>query len=266
METLNYYEPKVPFYSAFSEYPPENLAFCFNSKDKIDTGYENEFGIEIYQDSKHNKLLYNKIYYSANKSPYIVLSSYNNEGLMLKIQFVNTRTVAAIRFSEFANTNSAINTVDLYELTMFDGNGCLGNIIYEPLGREEPYLNMLDGPRYYEVWCDMMSRCFIPQSQFYLSYGAVGLQPFYYTWRCFKYFYIDMEKAFHTFRIDFDASNPMLYSVGPRVTNMHYIMTAKMFPTMFDPYKRRGKRPNDKSINMWNQKHKLYSVVGPCKD
>ena len=212
---MKQYRSKIPLkFKHFRHVPNYELQFCTNIKDKIDTGTLNEFGVNIYRDSKNENLFYNKTYHTIYDSQYYIFGSYYiNSGAtkILNIQFPLTHSTAVLTENAFNQQNGEIDFIDPYELRMFGNQCCVGNIDYEPLGRVEPYLDMKDGLLYYSIWCDIMGRCYDPSHRLYSLYGAHGVLPALCEWRCFRYFYCMMDTSRHYYTIDPDPNDPCNY-------------------------------------------------------
>ena len=138
---------------------------------------------------------------------------------LLNIQFLATNSTAIITLAKFLKSNSVIPVIDPYSMTMFGGNGCIGNIDYEKLGREEPYLDMLDGVIAYWTWDEIMRRCFDSTYSLYSMYGGRGTAPYDSSWRCFRYFYKAIDIVRHQVPLLLDPNcveyyaRPNLYRV-----------------------------------------------------
>ena len=219
-------------YKNFKPEPAQNIQFCKTENGKNDTGLLNEFGASIYEDQKDSNLKYNFLFYSSFGEPYYVLGAYSNSNSkMLKIQFFNTHSIAILPYGKWKTTDSYIDLTDPYSLTMFNNQCCLGNIDYKKLGKENPYLDMQNGMRLYEAWCDIMSRCFDPTHCLFGLYGGAGCLPLNPYWRCFRYFYKYIDTAAHYHLFDPDPNDKTMYTKP--VTFYNILQPSTMKPSLY---------------------------------
>lgn len=201
-------------YKNFRSEPITNIQFLKNEIGKIQTEEINYLGVPEYQDEQDPDLRYNHIYYSSTNEPYTVFGSFfKSPGQkFLNVQFTNSHSTAIVPLGSFLRTQSKLDLFDPYALTMFNNQCCIGNINYEKLGREEPYLDMQNGQKLYSIWCEIMSRCFDPSNCLFGLYGSVGCLPFNPYWRCFRYFYKYIDTAAHYHLFDPDPNDKMMYT------------------------------------------------------
>lgn len=160
-----------------------------------------------WKDDKYD-IIYNHIYYSPiTHEPYIVIQRYflNNEtkfaatGLKLKIQFIPTCTVMQISYSQFLDDSVVIN--DPYYPNMFNGRCAIGNIVIDS--------NQLQLE--YDIWIEMMRRCYDPAHGLYHYYGGCGARPAFPEWHIYELFHRYFESAYYKTDLRPDVNDPMMY-------------------------------------------------------
>ena len=195
---------------------PEVRLNRFNQDYVEQANYNDRLGMYEYRDFYFKDIMYNHIYESAMHTPYIIINrfSYQNNPstTSLIIQMLISHSVLKTSYMKFKKQNTFISIFDPYQCTIFNNNCCIGNIDYEPLGESDKYKDMLNGKYMYAIWQEVMGRCFDPQHPMYGLYGACGVVPAFPQWRCFKYFYLYFEIAYHANpTIKVDPNDPFLY-------------------------------------------------------
>ena len=99
--------------------------------------------------------------------------------------------------------------VDWYKPSVY-GVGCKGNMNTTYLSELGTYKNLPE----YDVWNNMISRCYNPNDSKFKNYGAIMINPICHRWKCYEYFCKDIpylkgydlwRKYPHMYEIDKDT-------------------------------------------------------------
>lgn len=172
---------------------------------------DNTTPLTVYYDRKNN-IYYNRIYhiYNCNNNfednndgeAFFIIDVFlspktqkaNKRYLLAKIQFIPTLTVAVYPLNNIFNGKAA----DPYFQNMFNYHCCIGNI-------KEKYDD-------YQLWFEIMSRCFDTNNKLYTYFGFQGATPLNYKWVCYEAFHIDMVRLeINNNYILRDPNDPRLY-------------------------------------------------------
>lgn len=190
--------PKM--WDCMDEYPTPDILFNhFNKEYANPTGRYNELGMEIWQDVINTSVFYNQIYYTSISSgcmPFIIVKKLPKKNfntgkinMVYRLQMLKTLICLNTKYYTFEIPWSAIRDPFLY--TEAGGHACLGNIDIAKLGvPDQGYENYKNGVIMYNIWTEIMRRCYDQTNPYYKFYGAEGLEPLRLHWRCFRTFYI----------------------------------------------------------------------------
>lgn len=167
----------------------------------------------------HSDVIFNHIY-ENNGWPYIVYDTYTHPKqkiFMLKIQFIRSMSTGVVSIHQFKKTPQHIlNVLDPYIPAMFNGLAAIGNIKYEILGVGE-YSHMKNGNTMYQVWYEILDRCFNPTHPYYCYFGNMGTRPRWQSWYTFRYFYKDFDTFYHDWDYYPNPNDWSLYTFPMRV-------------------------------------------------
>lgn len=127
--------------------------------------------------AKNRQIDYNRIYFSNNFGPFMILEKLNRKNLnsnhiMVKIKFIATGTIKEVRLADALVGNIR----DEYKRNIH-GVACKGNASSYHIA--------------YNMWENMINRCYNPNDIRYELYGAQGVTVCD-KWLCFEYFLEDL--------------------------------------------------------------------------
>lgn len=127
--------------------------------------------------TKNRQIDYNRIYFSNNFGPFMILEKLNRKNLngnhtMVKIKFIATGTIKEVRLADALVGNIR----DEYKRNIH-GVACKGNASSYHIA--------------YNMWESMINRCYNPNDIRYKLYGAQGVTVCD-KWLCFEYFLEDL--------------------------------------------------------------------------
>ena len=131
---------------------------------------------EALRDKTKRQINFDKVYQSRSFGPFKILSraerNSKSNHIMVNIQFINTGTITTVRYCDVLEGNVR----DDY-MPHVCGVGCIGKASsYHPA---------------YNIWNDMITRCYNKNDDHYSSYGGKGVTVCD-RWKCFEYFLEDL--------------------------------------------------------------------------
>lgn len=236
----------------------------------------NIYGKQIWKDKTFPNIFYNYIYQTIDYKPYIIVNRFCNRGMSsknwrnvkLKIQSLLTGSIMIKPYFMFFHGDIDLKD-DPYDMVLCNNMGCLGNINYEPLGVTTKYKNYKVGSIMYEIWCEMMARCYNPNHPLGEYYQNLGCLPRVPRWNCFRWFYIDFDTWYHYTNLYPDPNDMMLYTTidKPTVREMKKIASEgrKLNPSLDRTPEHLRKvpfplRPNTLYRLPGTQHHDRYSI------
>lgn len=177
-------------------------------------------GESLIVDKSNDNIIYNITYATANEkcigAHFSVINTFRTKrskktgktSLMIRIQFIESLTSINIPYGKFISRN----VFDPYYLNMFGHMCCLGNIDINEETEDA-----------FNIWIEIMVRCFDRSNPKYMAFGRYGILPGYYCWNCFEYFYDYYAECKRKGFTISDPNDPALYYYHEQFTREELI-------------------------------------------